>query len=61
LDLDVQVGDGKVECALPVMTEGFNSERGERGGGHNLRGRLNRGGPTLTIRTQDGNVTIAAL
>jgi DUF4097 and DUF4098 domain-containing protein YvlB len=57
-DLDVHTSDGKIDCQLPVVMDGYNSSSGS---GHNLRGRLNSGGTPLTIHTSDGNVTIAAL
>jgi DUF4097 and DUF4098 domain-containing protein YvlB len=57
-DLDVHTSDGRIECALPVTTENFNSGAGD---GHRLHGRLNGGGTALTISSSDGNVTIASL
>jgi len=56
-DLDIHTGDGHISCDLPLVMNGYNS----RGGGHQVRGRLNAGGPSLTIHTQDGNVTITSL
>lgn len=55
-DLDVHAGDGKIECTLPLTMDGFSSEHGS---GHNLRGHLNGGGPTITIHTSDGNVSLS--
>jgi hypothetical protein len=55
-DLDVHAGDGKIECSLPLTMDGFSSDRGS---GHSLRGHLNGGGPTITIHTSDGNVTLS--
>ena len=55
-DLDIHTGDGHIDCQLPLTMSGYNS-----GGGHDIRGRLNAGGPPLTIHTGDGNVTIATL
>ena len=55
-DLDIHTGDGHIDCQLPLTMSGYNS-----GGGHNIRGRLNAGGTSLTIHTSDGSVTIAAL
>lgn len=55
-DLDIHTGDGHIDCQLPLTMSGYNS-----GGGHNIRGRLNAGGPPLTIHTGDGNVTITTL
>jgi len=56
IDLDVHTGDGKINCELPLMVEGYNSAHSS---GHNLRGHLNAGGVPLTIHTSDGNVTIS--
>ena len=58
VDLDVHTGDGRIDCALPVTVEGYNSSHGS---GHNLRGHLNGGGVPLTVHTSDGNVTINSL
>ena len=58
VDLDVHTGDGHIDCTLPVMVEGYNSNRES---GHNLRGHLNGGGIPLTVHTSDGNVTIHSL
>jgi DUF4097 and DUF4098 domain-containing protein YvlB len=56
-DLDIHTGDGHIDCDLPLVMNGYNS----RGEGHDIRGRLNAGGPPLTIHTHDGNVTITSL
>ena len=58
VDLDVHTGDGRIDCALPVTVEGYNSNHGS---GHNLRGHLNGGGVPLAVHTSDGNVTINSL
>jgi len=55
-DLDMHTGDGHLDCQLPLTMNGYSS-----GGGHNIRGKLNAGGTSLTIHTNDGNVTIGAL
>lgn len=57
-DLDVHTGDGHLDCNIPLVMEGYHSN-GESS--HGVRGRLNGGGVPLTIRTHDGNVTIASL
>jgi len=57
-DLEVHTSDGRIDCSLPVTTEGYNSSSSS---GHSLRGRLNAGGAPLTIHTSDGSVTISAL
>lgn len=56
-DLDIHTGDGHINCDLPLVMNGYNSG----GSGHQIRGRLNAGGPPFTIHTQDGNVTITSL
>jgi hypothetical protein len=58
VDLDIHTGDGHINCTLPVMVEGYNSNRES---GHNLRGHLNGGGIPLAVHTSDGNVTINSL
>jgi hypothetical protein len=57
-DLDVHTSDGRIQCDLPLVMEGYNSKSDS---GHSLRGRINGGGVPLSIRTSDGNVTIASL
>lgn len=57
-DLEVRTSDGKIQCDLPLTMNGYNSSGSS---GHTLRGRLNAGGPALSIHTSDGNVTISAL
>ncbi len=56
-DLDVRTSDGAIECALPLSMQGYSTEHES---GHNLRGRLNGGGPPLSIHTSDGSVSITA-
>ena len=51
-ELDVRTGDGHIQSDLPVTSTG------RLGGDHTLRGRLNAGGPPLTIRTNDGSITL---
>jgi hypothetical protein len=57
-DLSVHTSDGRVDCALPLATDHYQS-----GGGHGneLHGKLNGGGTPLTIHTSDGNVKIENL
>ena len=54
-DLDVHTGDGRIQSDLPVTA----SSGGRRD--HELRGRLNAGGPLLTVRTNDGTVRLERL
>ena len=49
VDLDVHTSDGKINCSLPVMVEGYNSAHDS---GHSLRGHLNGGGIPLSIPHQ---------
>lgn len=56
-DLDIHTGDGHIDCDLPLVMNGYDS----RGGGHQIRGRLNAGGPPFTIHTHDGNVSVTSL
>ncbi len=56
-DLDVHTSDGRVDCALPVTMDHYQSG----GGGHELHGKINGGGTPLTIHTSDGNVRIVQL
>jgi hypothetical protein len=57
-DLAVHTSDGRVDCALPLTIDNFQSG-GERG--HELRGKVNGGGTPFTIHTSDGNVKIEYL
>jgi hypothetical protein len=53
-DLDVRTGDGHISSQLPVAIAGSPSES-------SLRGKLNGGGLTLTVRTGDGSITLDRL
>lgn len=55
-DLDLHTGDGHLQCDLPLVMSGYNSREG-----HEIHGRLNAGGPPLTIHTHDGNVTVTSI
>lgn len=50
-DLDVHTGDGHIQSDLPVTTSGSRNE-------HELRGKLNAGGPPLIVRTNDGSIRL---
>ena len=54
-DLDVHTSDGRVDCALPLTMDHYQSGEAQ---GHGLHGKLNGGGTPLTIKTSDGNVKI---
>jgi len=53
-DLDVHTGDGHIESDLPVTVTGAHRD-------HELRGRLNAGGPVFTVRTHDGSIRLERL
>jgi DUF4097 and DUF4098 domain-containing protein YvlB len=53
-DVDIHTGDGSLHCDLPLTVTSVESE-------HSLRGRLNGGGQSLSIRTGDGSVKVEKL
>jgi DUF4097 and DUF4098 domain-containing protein YvlB len=57
-NLDISTSDGKIDCNLPLTLDGFHSKGGSD---HSVRGKLNAGGPMLTIHTSDGTVHLSAL
>lgn len=50
-DLDVHTGDGHIQSDLPVAVSGSRNE-------HELRGKLNAGGPPFIVRTNDGSIRL---
>lgn len=50
-DLELHTGDGHIQSDLPLTVTGLQSE-------HDIRGKLNGGGPALTVRTGDGSITV---
>jgi hypothetical protein len=50
-NLDVSTGDGSIEIGLPLALSGIKSRS-------NIRGRLNGGGPPLSIRSGDGSIRV---
>ncbi len=50
-DLDVHTGDGHIQSDLPVTISGSRNE-------HELRGKLNAGGPPFIVRTDDGSIRL---
>ena len=50
-DLEVHTGDGRIQSDLPVTVSGFRNE-------HELRGKLNAGGPPFIVRTNDGSIRL---
>jgi len=53
-ELDVHTGDGHIDSDLPVTVSGARRD-------HELRGRLNAGGPLFTVRTNDGSIRLERL
>jgi hypothetical protein len=53
-DLDVHTGDGRITSDLPIMVSGALDHS-------SLRGKLNGGGPTLSVQTGDGSVHLKRL
>jgi Putative adhesin len=52
-DLELHTGDGHIQSDLPLTVTGMQSE-------HDIRGKLNGGGPALTVRTGDGSITVGS-
>jgi hypothetical protein len=50
-DLDAHTGDGRIKVDFPITTTG-------KAGGSQLRGKINGGGPVLTVGTGDGSIDI---
>ena len=50
-DLELHTGDGHISSDLPMTVTERQSE-------HYVRGKLNGGGPALTVRTGDGSITV---
>lgn len=53
-DVQLNTGDGGIHVDLPLTSEGTKEE-------HELRGKLNGGGPLLEVRTGDGSITVGSL
>jgi hypothetical protein len=53
-DLELRTGDGHFHIDLPISVEGAKSD-------HELRGKLNGGGPPLVVHTGDGSISIGAV
>ena len=51
-----RTGDGTIHSDLPITMEAYTSNRP-----HEVRGRLNSGGSTLTVRTNDGSIYLERL
>lgn len=52
-DLELHTGDGHIQSDLPLTVTGLQS-------GHDIRGKLNGGGPSLTVRTGDCSITVGS-
>lgn len=50
-DLELHTGDGHITSDLPLTVSGSQNE-------HDVRGKLNGGGPALIVRTGDGSITV---
>jgi DUF4097 and DUF4098 domain-containing protein YvlB len=53
-DLELRTGDGHIHLDLPLTVNGTQNE-------HEVRGKLNGGGPALTVRTGDGSISVGSL
>jgi hypothetical protein len=53
-DLELHTGDGHIGVDLPLTTGGTQKE-------HEFRGKLNGGGPSLTVRTGDGSINVSSI
>lgn len=52
-DLELHTGDGHIGVDLPLTVNGTQNE-------HEVRGKLNGGGPLLTVRTGDGSISVSS-
>jgi hypothetical protein len=50
-DIELQTGDGSIHPDMPVTVNGMQNE-------HELRGKLNGGGPLLRVHTGDGSISV---
>lgn len=50
-ELFLQSGDGHIQCEFPLTTTGILSKR-------KISGKLNKGGPLLSIKTGDGDIVL---
>ena len=54
-EFDVQTRDGGLQSNLPLTTSGYDS-RDEHG--HAVHGKMNGGGPLMSVRSSDGSVRV---
>jgi hypothetical protein len=52
--LEVRTGDGHIHLGVPVTVTGAQTD-------NEVRGKLNGGGPLLSIRTGDGSISVSSL
>ena len=52
-NLELTTGDGHIQLDLPLTISGMQSQ-------HSVQGKLNGGGPLVTVRTGDGSITVGA-
>ena len=57
-NLDITSSDGRVDCALPLTMDHYDSHESS---GHHVHGQLNGGGASFSVHTSDGSVSIASL
>lgn len=50
-DIELETGDGSIHLDMPVTVNGMRSE-------HEIRGKINGGGPLLRVRTGDGSISV---
>lgn len=55
-EFEIQTRDGGLSSTLPLAMEGYSSKHDS---GHNIHGKMNGGGPLLTIHTSDGGVRLS--
>ena len=53
-DLEVRTGDGHIHLGVPVTMTGAQTD-------NEVHGKLNGGGPLLSIRTGDGSISVSSL
>ncbi len=53
-DIDLHTSDGSIQSSLPLTVEALGS-----GSQHNIHGKLDGGGATLSLRTSDGSIHLS--
>ncbi|MDZ7334744.1 MAG: DUF4097 domain-containing protein [candidate division KSB1 bacterium] len=54
IDLDAHTSGGRVESDLPITVQGVIKN-------NSIKGKINNGGPLMTLRTSGGNISVKAL